>query len=152
MVAYIVNNQVKFSQVTRPISWGEMDLFGHLNNVHYFRYMEDARIDFLDQFQFFKESLYSVILKNECEYKAPVLYPDQLVTRSYVTHVGNTSFSMCYEIYSEAQQKVIAVGNSVIVIVDQKNFSKQPIPIQIKESIQAYMIQFPYGGLNEQAE
>ena len=152
MVGCIVTNMVQFSQVIRPISWGEMDLFGHLNNVHYFRYMEDARIEFLDQFHFFQESLYSVILKNECEYKAPVVYPDQLVTRSYVKYVGNTSFSMCYEIYSEAQQKVVAVGHSVIVIVDQINFSKKPIPSHIKDNIQTYMAQFPYGESDDNAK
>ena len=145
MADCIVTKQLQFSQVTRPISWGEMDLFGHLNNVHYFRYMEDARIAFLDQFHFFQESLYSVILKNECEYKAPVVYPDQLVTRSYVKHVGNTSFSMCYEIFSETQEKVVAIGHSIIVIVDQINFAKQPIPSHFKDSIQTYMTQFPYG-------
>ncbi len=43
MEGYIVINQnIQFVQVTRPVSWGEIDLFGHLNNVHYFRYLEDA--------------------------------------------------------------------------------------------------------------
>lgn len=152
MVDCIVTDRAKFSQVIRPISWGEMDLFGHLNNVHYFRYMEDARIELLDQFQFFQESLYSVILKNECEYKAPVVYPDQLVTRSYIKNIGNTSFSMCYEIYSEAQQKVVAVGHSVIVMVDKINFLKQPIPSHIKDNMQIYMSQFPYGESDETAK
>ena len=26
-----------------PLHWGEMDAFGHLNNVVYFRYFETAR-------------------------------------------------------------------------------------------------------------
>ncbi len=151
MVVCIVNSSMQFSEVTRPISWGEMDLFGHLNNVHYLRYMEDARIAFLEQFNFFQENLYSVILKNECDYKAPVIYPDHLITRSFVTHVGHTSFCMLYEIYSKAQHKIVAVGKSVIVIVNQSNFEKQPIPNHIKEKIQAYMTQFTYGSFDEQA-
>lgn len=143
-----MTNKIQFSQVTRPISWGEIDLFGHLNNVHYLRYMEDARIEFLNQFQFFKESLYSVILKNECEYKAPVIYPDQLTTRCYVLDIGQTSFSMRYDIYSEVQKKRVAVGTSVIVIVDQIDLKKQPIPPHIKKKIQTYMTKFSYGDVN----
>ena len=27
-----------------PVAWGEMDAFGHVNNVVYFRYFESARI------------------------------------------------------------------------------------------------------------
>ncbi len=145
MADFIVTNTMQFSQVVRPISWGEMDAFGHLNNVHYFRYMEDARIKFLDDIDFFKEDLFSVILKNECEYKAPVIYPDQLLTRSYVTHIGNTSFIMLYEMYSEAQEKIVAVGQSIIVLVDSKTFVKQPISSQLKNKMSTYMAQFPYG-------
>lgn len=29
-----------------PVAWGEMDAFGHVNNVVYFRYFESARIAF----------------------------------------------------------------------------------------------------------
>lgn len=150
MVDFIVTNTMQFSQVVRPISWGEMDAFGHLNNVHYFRYMEDARIKFLEEMDFFNEKLFSVILKNECEYKAPVIYPDQILTRSYVTHIGNTSFIMLYEMYSESQEKVVAVGQSVIVLVDSKTFIKQSISSHLKNRMSMYMAQFPYGETHDQ--
>ncbi len=29
-----------------PVQWGEQDAFNHLNNVHYVRYMENARIKY----------------------------------------------------------------------------------------------------------
>lgn len=132
------------SQVTRPISWGEMDLFGHLNNVHYFRYLEDARIAFLDQLNFFSHKLYCVILKNECEYKCSVEYPDQLITKSYVTHVGNTSFCMLFEVFSEQQDKVVAIGKSVIVIVEPEKMQKAAMPEQFKAILLQYMQEFPY--------
>ena len=47
--------------VSRPIAWGEMDAFGHLNNVHYFRYIEDARIAFLDALNFFEYPPYIIV-------------------------------------------------------------------------------------------
>lgn len=121
-----------------------MDLFGHLNNVHYFRYLEDTRITFLNQFNFFDAKLYSVILKNECDYKLPVVYPDILTTRSYVSHIGNTSFTMMYEIYSAQQDAVVALGKSVIVIVDPDSFQKQVIPNQVRENLIKYMTEFEY--------
>src|SRR5262249_4596236 len=34
---------------TLPIRWGDMDAQGHVNNTVYFRYMEQARIEWLDQ-------------------------------------------------------------------------------------------------------
>ncbi|MFT4021246.1 MAG: thioesterase family protein [Acinetobacter sp.] len=139
-----MTDQLKLLEVRRPIFWGEMDAFGHLNNVHYFRYFEDARIAFLGQFNFFEIKLYSVILKNECEYRRPVVYPDTLTTRCYVTHVGNTSFTLLYEVWSEQQQQRVAVGKSVVVIVAPENFKKQAIPDSLKTRLLAYMAQFQY--------
>lgn len=138
------STNLQLSKVTCPISWGEMDLFGHLNNVHYFRYLEDARIAFLDQLNFFSHKLYCVILKNECAYKCSVEYPDQLITKSYVTHVGNTSFCMLYEVLSEQQDKVVAIGRSVIVIVESETMQKIEMPEQFKADLLQYMEEFPY--------
>lgn len=138
--------ELSLSEVSRPISWGEMDLFGHLNNVHYFRYLEDARIAFLNHLQFFENDLYSVILKNECEYHRPVVYPDHLITHSYVTHVGNTSFTMLYEVFSEQQESLVAIGKSVIVIVDPVSFEKKSLPTEMREKLIEYMQEFQPDG------
>ena len=35
--------------VQLPLHWGEMDAFGHLNNVVYFRYFETARIHYFER-------------------------------------------------------------------------------------------------------
>ena len=32
-----------------PVGWGDLDSFGHVNNAHYFRYFEHARIRYLVQ-------------------------------------------------------------------------------------------------------
>ena len=135
-------NSKHLCQATRPIAWGEMDAFGHLNNVHYFRYIEDARIAFLEAVDFFQYPLYSVVLKNECIYKQPVVYPDTLTTQAFVTHVGNTSFSMHYEIYSQAQNRSIATAQSVIVLVCKESFEKREIPEAMKLKLITYMQQF----------
>jgi acyl-CoA thioesterase FadM len=42
-----------------PVAWGEMDAFGHLNNIVYFRYFESARIAY-----FHKIGLIDMMTKN----------------------------------------------------------------------------------------
>ena len=32
-----------------PVAWGEMDALGHVNNVAYFRYFENARIAYFER-------------------------------------------------------------------------------------------------------
>ena len=35
--------------VETPVAWGEMDAFGHVNNIVYFRYFETARIAYFEK-------------------------------------------------------------------------------------------------------
>ncbi len=38
--------------VNIPLRWGDMDAMSHLNNVMYFRLMEEARIQWFQEFGF----------------------------------------------------------------------------------------------------
>ena len=45
--------------VELPVAWGEMDSYHHVNNVVYFRYLENARLEYfrrLPRFQIITES------------------------------------------------------------------------------------------------
>ena len=37
----------------QTVAWGDMDAFGHVNNVQYYRYMESARISYLNALNIF---------------------------------------------------------------------------------------------------
>jgi len=123
------------------IHWGEMDSFGHLNNVHFFRYMETARIDYLEQTDFFKgdwkvgKGLGPILLKIECTYLSPVHFPDTLTISCSTTKIGNTSFHMEHGIYSQQQQKLVAEGKSIIVLFDYDKQSKTPIPDHLRKKL-----------------
>jgi hypothetical protein len=39
----------KLIHITKmPIRWGDMDAYGHVNNTVYFRYMEQARVEWIE--------------------------------------------------------------------------------------------------------
>ncbi len=41
-----MNTNTKVVYETKlPVIWGDMDAFGHINNVIYLRYFEQARVD-----------------------------------------------------------------------------------------------------------
>ena len=45
-----MEHKKKLIHVTRmPIRWGDMDAYGHVNNTVYFRYMEQARVEWLEE-------------------------------------------------------------------------------------------------------
>lgn len=39
----------------QTVAWGDMDAFGHVNNVQYYRYIESARIAYLMKLNIFDE-------------------------------------------------------------------------------------------------
>ena len=71
-----------------PIRWGDMDALGHVNNTVYFRYMEQARIEW---FYAFARKIGSapyaengpVIVNASCTFLEPLVYPGEVE----VTHV-----------------------------------------------------------------
>ena len=68
-----------------PLRWADMDSFGHVNNVVYLRYLEQARVDWM--FETAREagvekfSLGTVVARHEIDYKRPLVYRAATGTR-----------------------------------------------------------------------
>ncbi len=122
------------------MAWGEQDLFGHVNNIVYFRYFESVRMHFLDRIgvlRSHKETGLGVILASTtCDYEKPVEWPQILTVRTGCDHVGTTSFTMKYQITNEIGE-LMATGSSVQVMYDYNRRTKIPIPDQVVSAIAA---------------
>ena len=123
---------VKFKQ---KVAWGDMDAFGHVNNVIYYRYMESARIHYFERLNILNSDVGTVVASSECKYIKPVFFPDQLDIFCGVEEVRNSAFRMRYVLFSESQQQIVAEGQAVIVCVDKLKMHKVLIPEEIKEKI-----------------
>jgi acyl-CoA thioester hydrolase len=124
-----------------PVAWGEMDAFGHVNNVVYIRYLESARIAYiraLDLPEFLGQSGIGPILAAiHCRYKAPVVFPDTLTVGTRVRDVGHDRFTVQHAIASHAQQRIVAEGEGVVVCYDYRAGRKAPVPDVLRERIAA---------------
>lgn len=119
----------------QAVAWGDMDAFGHVNNVMYYRYMESARILYMDQLNAFEQAVYTVVSSNQCQYIKPVFYPDQLSIGVRVEEMRNSAFRMSYLLWSKQQQTVVARGEAVIVCVDKHNMLKAALPETIRQKV-----------------
>ena len=66
---------------TQHVAWGDMDAFGHVNNVMYYRYVESARLAYIEHTGILSADVLTVVASNQCKYLKPVFYPDQLKIR-----------------------------------------------------------------------
>lgn len=115
-----------------PVAWGEMDALGHVNNIVYFRYMETARVAFLQRLGINRlegEGGVGVILQSvQARFRRPVVYPDTVHVSSRVLSVERDRFTLEHEIRSEKLADVAAIGSGVIVSYDYTRGAKVDLP------------------------
>ena len=77
----------KLVHVTQiPIRWGDMDAYGHVNNTVYFRFMEQARVEWIEALQVPVRpgGAGPVIVNASCTFLIPMNYPGTVEVRTYV--------------------------------------------------------------------
>lgn len=123
-----------------PVAWGEQDAFGHLNNVVYFRNFENVRMHYLERIGALRShadaGIGVILATTTCDFLRPVEWPATLRIRTGCIKVGNTSFTLAYEL-TDGDGHLVASGTSVQVMYDYTRSSKVPIPEPIRAAIAA---------------
>ncbi|MGH7447413.1 MAG: acyl-CoA thioesterase, partial [Longimicrobiales bacterium] len=111
--------------ISVPVAWGEMDAFGHVNNIIYFRYFESARIAYLDAIGFRGDDESSgigpILASTECRFRRPLAYPDTVSIGARTIDLAADRFTMEYRVASAALGEIAAEGGGVIVAYDYIN-------------------------------
>lgn len=135
-----------------PVLWGDMDDFGHVNNIIYLKWCETSRVELFRKVWDLKSLKMEDILSEEgmgpilanfnINYRIPVQYPDLITVKTRVTSIGNTSFGISHELYSKVNGKnIVANAESVVVMINYKLGEK----IAIDEDNRSKLKQF-FGG------
>ncbi len=97
-----------------PIRWADLDLLGHVNNVRYVDYLQEARVDLLRAHRWSgsatgqeaTDDLVDAIIvsRHEVTYRAPLLFGSQpVLIECWITQLRAASFTMAYEVFHEDQ-------------------------------------------------
>ena len=91
------------------LRWADLDQLGHVNNVIYVDYLQEARVDMLlthapdSRSDDLAEG--AVVVRHEVQYAAPLtLRPGPVKIESWVTEIRAASFTMAYEIFDETPE------------------------------------------------
>ena len=113
----------------QSIRWGDMDMLGHVNNTVYFRYMEQARIEWMYALHPGSDTFAGtgpVIVNASCTFREPLVYPGEIEVRMYLAELGRSSVGSHYEIWMNGRQ--YADGAAKIVWVDRASGRSVPLP------------------------
>ncbi len=107
-----------------------MDAFGHVNNTLYFRYMETARMEWLEALSddYVGQSAPDgpVIVNATCEFLLPLTYPADLEVRMFLGDPGRTSIGSYFEIWSDGRK--FAEGAARMVWINRATQRSTPLP------------------------
>jgi len=124
----------------QAVIWGDMDAFEHVNNTVYFRYFEDARMEFFTQLgvmDHLKETKVGPILAStRCDFRAPLSFPDDIIIGAWIDQIAEKRFTMHYRVHSLSQQCLVAEGEGLIVFYDYENKKSSAIPEHIIQNIE----------------
>ncbi|MBR9990136.1 MAG: acyl-CoA thioesterase [Gemmatimonadetes bacterium] len=123
---------------TVPVAWGEMDAFGHVNNIVYFRYFESARFAYLEAIGFrgdTPDGIGPILASTQCRFRLPLTYPDTVHIGARTIETGDDRFTMEYRIISDAHGDTAAEGGGVIVAYDYRNVRKAALPEEVRARI-----------------
>ena len=129
----------KLIHITKmPIRWGDMDAYGHVNNTIYFRYMEQARVEWIEDMQVVVRPGGDgpVIINASCTFLVPMTYPGMVEVRTYVGSIGRSSFQMAQVAFQ--QGRPIAYADTVLVWVEGDR--PVAVPDTFRSALQTYMI------------
>ena len=120
-----------------PIRWGDMDAYGHVNNTIYFRYMEQIRVEYLEQlgFKVMPQGTAPVIINASCTFLVPLNYPGTVEVRMYFGQPGRSSIPTHYEIRLQGDDMLYATGDSKIVWMDVASGKSVPIPDELRAEL-----------------
>ncbi|MFJ3665220.1 acyl-CoA thioesterase [Streptomyces sp. NPDC090106] len=119
-----------------PLRWADMDAYGHVNNVVFLRYLEEARIDFLFRPEKdFKQG--SVVARHEIDYKRQLVHRHHPVDiELWVTEIRAASFTIAYEV--KDADLVYVRASTVIVPFDFGTQRPRRITSEEREFLEGY--------------
>jgi acyl-CoA thioester hydrolase len=119
-----------------PLRWADMDAYGHINNVVFLRYLEEARIDFLFRpDKDFQQG--SVVARHEIDYKRQLVHRHAPVDiELWVTQIRAASFTLTYEVKDPDQ--VYVQASTVIVPFDFEAQRPRRLTAEEREFLEEY--------------
>lgn len=110
------------------VRFSDVDVYGHVNNVKYFEYFQEARIQLMvAQGGELGEGHHLVVAQTDVDYKRAILFrPEPYDCRTWVSRIGTSS--VVFESVVRDGEQVLARARVVGVCIDSATGRPAPVP------------------------
>lgn len=123
------------------VRWGDLDSFGHVNNVQFLRYLESGRIAYVHALVDGPVEPHGrtvVLADQRCAYLHQITWPGDLDVYTRTVALGRSSFQIEQIICRAGDGVAVAWGRGVVVWFDFDAQRAVPMPDAFRQRVLAY--------------
>lgn len=120
------------------VRFRDCDALGHVNNAVYFTYFEQARLVMGERLGFRRalDYLGLILVHAACDYKAQVVFGEELEVTVGIVALGRTSFTCEFEVRKVDDGTLVSTGRSVQAVFDYEAERTTPMPPSFRAILQ----------------
>jgi acyl-CoA thioester hydrolase len=126
------------TKISLRIDWSELDTFGHINNVMIMKYVQAARLNYIETIGLMNlhrtKNIGFMVAETNCQFKKELNFPGNISIDTKNIFVKNTSFSLEHILIND-NGGIVAIAKDVLVVFDFTKKEKCLIPEEIKAKI-----------------
>ncbi len=123
--------------------WMDNDIYGHVNNVIYYSWFDTAVNQFLianDVLDIEHSPVVGLVIETQCNYFAPVAFPDRITIGIRVAKLGNSSVRYEVGVFREDEAQVSAQGHFIHVYVSRETRRPAAITDDMRRVLQSIQV------------
>ncbi len=123
------------------IDWSDLDMYKHVNNVSFMRYLQSGRVNFWEATGIYKTyentNKGTMLVSTHCDFKSPLFYPGKAIVKTRLDFIKNSSFGLEHHILNK-KGVLCAVGKDVVVCFDFSENKTFRIPDDLREKLEQF--------------
>jgi len=132
-----VKSDFRFHHKLR-VRFAETDLQGIVFNGNYMTYYDVAQAEYFREIGLRFQDLVAsgtdtVLARMTLEFKSPARFDDILEIHARVSKIGNTSFTMEFEIHPENEDRLVGAATALYVCVDPATLRPTRVPDDLRD-------------------
>jgi acyl-CoA thioester hydrolase len=127
--------------VVQEVIWGDMDAYQHVNNVVYFRYFENARLEYVQRLRWpeYEDAtgIGPILAATQARFRRALTYPDTIAIGARLHSMAEDRFDIAHRIVSRQLGQIATEGQGTIVSYHYPDGKKVLLPEELKQRIRA---------------
>ena len=116
------------------IDWSDLDMYKHVNNISFMRYMQSGRVNFWEASGIYEmyenTNMGTMLVSTHCDFKKALYYPGKAI-------IKNSSFGLKHLILNDINE-VCAEGKDVVVCYDFEKDNTFRIPEDLRTQLSKF--------------